>query len=126
MSCRIGCDLLLVAEVRNSVSRFGARYLRRVYTSHELSIAGERADQLAARFAAKEATIKVLRPIDFAVPLSTIEVRHRPGGWCAIVLSGAAARLAADQGLIDFEVSLSHEGDYAMAVVHATVQPQLS
>jgi len=41
--------------------------------------------------------------------------------WCEISLSGRALALAEDQGLGDFQVSLSHEADYAIAVVHATV-----
>ncbi len=121
MSCRIGCDLLAVAEVRNSLDRFGDHYLRRVYTPHEVSSSGRRPHQLAARFAAKEAVIKVLRPADTAVPLNAIEVQRREGGWCEVKLSGPAAALAEDQALGDFQVSLSHEADYAIAVVHATV-----
>ena len=63
---RVGTDVVAVHQVADSVARFGPRYLQRVYTDHELdSCAGSptfRAARLAARFAAKEATIKVLRP----------------------------------------------------------------
>jgi len=41
--------------------------------------------------------------------------------WCEVSLSGSALALAEDQALGDFQVSLSHEADYAIAVVHATV-----
>jgi len=121
-TCRVGCDLMGVADVRASMARFGGRYLRRVYTDHEVASSGAGAPGLAARFAAKEATVKILRAEDEPLPWPSIEVRRSAVGWCELVLSGRAAELADEQGLRDFDVSLSHEADYAMAVVHAQVE----
>jgi holo-[acyl-carrier protein] synthase len=120
---RVGTDVVAVHQVADSVARFGPRYLQRVYTDHELnSCAGSpsvRAASLAARFAAKEATIKVLRPADEPVPWQSIELVRHPSGWIDLGLSGRAAALAADQGLGDFAVSVSHEAGFATAVVIA-------
>ncbi len=118
-TCRVGCDLVAVAEVRASLERFAERYLRRVYTAQEVRSCSGTPPGLAARFAAKEAVVKVLRPADVTLPWPSIEVQRQAGGWCTIALTGAAATLAAQQGLCGFDVSLSHERDYAMAVVHA-------
>ena len=121
---RVGVDVMAVDAVAESIARFGSRYLRRVYTDHELeSSAGApsvRAARLAARFAAKEAAVKVLRPPGHRPDWRAIEVRRHPGGWCDLALSGEAAALAAEQGIGTLAVSLSHEGGVAVAVVVAT------
>ena len=58
---RIGCDVVNVVDVTRSIELFGRRYLDRTFTPHELqTCAGPARDQrLAARFAAKEAVVKV-------------------------------------------------------------------
>ena len=120
---RVGTDVVAVHQVADSVARFGPRYLQRVYTDHELdSCAGSptfRAARLAARFAAKEATIKVLRPVGHQPDWRSLEVRRHPEGWCTMSLSGHAAALAEQAGIAELAVSLTHEGDVAAAVVVA-------
>ena len=77
---RVGADVVSVHQVEASVARFGSRYLERVYTQHELeSSVGRspvRAASLAARFAAKEATFKVLRPVGHQPDWRSVEVRR--------------------------------------------------
>ncbi len=120
---RVGTDVVAVHQVADSVARFGTRYLQRVYTEHEISsCTGSppvRAAGLAARFAAKEATIKVLRPVGHQPDWRSVEVRRDPRGWCTMALSGHAAALADQAGIGDLAVSLTHEGDVAAAVVVA-------
>ena len=123
MGIRVGTDLVAVHEVAESVAGFGSRYLERIYTEHEQnSCSGSaqvRAASLAARFAAKEATIKVLRPVGHQPEWKSIEVLRHPAGWCTMALSGCAAALAEDAGISQLAVSLTHEGDMAAAVVVA-------
>ena len=120
---RVGSDVLSVQQVTKSVACFGDRYLRRVFTEHEIiSARGTplvQAARLAARFAAKEATIKVLRPIEHQPDWRSMEVQRHAGGWCTMALSGHAANLAEEAGITDLAVSLTHEGDVAAAVVVA-------
>jgi holo-[acyl-carrier protein] synthase len=124
---RVGADVVAVTQVAESVDTFGARYLRRVYTEHELASStgtpAVRAASLAARFAAKEATIKVLRPSGHQPDWRSMEVRRHAEGWCTMALSGHAAVLAEEAGVADLAVSLTHEGDVAAAVVVALCQP---
>ncbi len=112
-----------VESVRSSIRTHKSRYLERVYTERELSDcrtdAGVDPRRLAARFAAKEATMKVLRPRDEAIPWRSIEVCRQPSGWVGIELSGAAAALAADAGVSELALSIAHEGELASAVVIA-------
>jgi holo-[acyl-carrier protein] synthase len=113
--------------VSGAIAAFGDRYLRRIYTAAELAYcqaARDPAAHLAARFAAKEAAIKVLRPrtADEGLDWRSLETVRSEEGACRLVLHGAAARLAARQRLAEFEVSLTHAEDYAAAVVVAATQ----
>jgi holo-[acyl-carrier protein] synthase len=124
MNLRVGIDLASVDAVRESIETHAERYLERVYTQTELSDCGAPgeidAERLASRFAVKEATMKTLRPTaDDAVPWHTIEVRRDEIGTIDVALSGRAAELAADAGISGFDASLSHEADFAAAVVIA-------
>jgi holo-[acyl-carrier protein] synthase len=127
MPMRVGIDLVSVKDVRESMRQHGEHYLRRVYTERELhdcQTAGHLDPQrLAARFAAKEATLKVLRPDQEAVPWQAIEVIRNPAGWVELSLSGSAATLARASGLDEISLSISHEGDFATAVVCAQGPP---
>ena len=123
MPIRVGIDLVSVEAVAESIREHGDRYLQRVYTEAELrdcqGAQGVAAERLAARFAAKEAALKVLRPSDEAIPWREIEVVRDPAGWVELELNGRALISARDQGLDDFAVSVSHEADYATAIVVA-------
>lgn len=122
---RTGIDLVAVAEVADAIQAHGPRYLERVYTD------GERRDcqnadgswaveRLAARFAAKEAAIKVLRPgPDTPVPWRSVEVHRDEDGWTGLRWHGETARLAEREGLRDVALSLTHERQTAASVVVA-------
>lgn len=120
-SIRVGVDVVDVRRISASIATFGDRFLRRVFTAHELMTAtgddSERAHRLAARFAAKEATLKVLRPDRHWVDWRTIEVRRFEAGYCEIALHGAAATLAVRAGIRALSVSMTHEDDIAAAIV---------
>ncbi len=122
---RVGVDVTSVADVAASIDRFGDRYLQRVFTEHELASCPRRSSTaaagLAARFAAKEAAIKVLEP-DGAMPdWRSMEVRRRASGAVALRLTDRAADLAADAGIRSLAVSLTHERGFAAAVVVAVI-----
>jgi holo-[acyl-carrier protein] synthase len=125
-SIRVGADVVQVGQVADSIACFGDRYVRRLYTEHEIaSCAGPpsvTSAGLAARFAAKEATLKVLRPRGHRPEWRSIEVRRHDDGWCSMSLSGYAAELAAQAGIDDLAVSLTHEAGIAGAVVVAHCQ----
>jgi holo-[acyl-carrier protein] synthase len=111
-SLRVGTDIESIDDVRASIARFGERYARRIFTDHEIDSCGGltsmAAPGLTARFAAKEAVIKVLRPVDLIPTWRSIEVRRTPGGSPAIHLTDDAASLACDAGITDISISMSH------------------
>lgn len=119
MPLRVGIDLVSVESVDDAIREHADRYLERIYTARELADCAGSPERLAARFAAKEAVLKILRPDDDAVPWRTIEVVRNRGGWVELALSGPAAARARETGVTGFAVSLTHEATFASAVVVA-------
>jgi holo-[acyl-carrier protein] synthase len=119
MTSTIGIDLVRVSRIQESLDKFGERFMRRVFTDGEIAYAtaapAQTAERLAARFAAKEAAIKAL---DVANTGSwrDIEVQRAASGKCMLALHGGVRQAA---GRVAVSLSLSHEGDYATAVVLA-------
>jgi len=121
---KVGTDLVAVANVAASVSLFGTRFLDRLFAPGEVaycrSAPALMAERLATRFAAKEATIKVLRPGDVGLDWRMIEVVADPvDGAPRLVLRGSATALARTRGITSLALSLSHEAGYASATVVA-------
>jgi holo-[acyl-carrier protein] synthase len=125
---RLGFDLAQVSAIDESLQCFGERFAQRLFTTHELAYADGgrvvRAQRLAARFAAKEAVIKALGLSEAGVDWREIEVVKLSGGSCAISLHGRVAQLASAMGAGPVSLSLSHEGDYAGAVVTVPLSTQ--
>jgi holo-[acyl-carrier protein] synthase len=117
----IGSDLAEVARIRASRERFGDRFLHRVYTETELAYALSKAnkdERLAARFAAKEAGMKALGTgLSGGITWRDFGVGREPSGKPTLLLSGAAARIAASQGVRKIHLTMTHTAEMAMAVV---------
>jgi holo-[acyl-carrier protein] synthase len=117
-----GIDLVAIDEVEESLLAQGERYLNHVYTKVEQRECRSDPRRLAARFAAKEATAKVLAvSADEALPWPSIEVTQDAGAPPAIRLTGEAAALAERRGIHSLSLSLTVRSSSAMAVVVAEV-----
>ena len=124
MTVRVGTDLALISQTQASIDEFGERYLRRIFTAGELTDCDARGAgrvaSLTARFAAKEALLKALAPEPTATPpWTSMEVVVASSGAPSLQLHGECAELAQTRGVSSFAVSLTHEADYASAVVVA-------
>jgi holo-[acyl-carrier protein] synthase len=121
---RIGCDVMEIEDVHDSLATFGDRYLRKVFTASEIDDCQgrNRAQRLAARFAAKEAVIKAFAEPSMSFPLREIEV-IRDGSLPLLRLSGTVAERAQHQGWLSSSLSLSHADCHAMAVVVVVCRP---
>jgi holo-[acyl-carrier protein] synthase len=117
----VGLDLVQIRHIQSSVEQFGRRFLDRIFTEGELRYcmaeSGPSTSRLAARFAAKEATRKILCLEDEAITWRSIEVVRTSSGWCDLLLHGPARSLAEKAGYLGFSLSMTHESDYASAVV---------
>ncbi len=124
MPLTTGVDIIEIERVQQAITRHGERFLRRIYTPEEQNRYRNRLPELAVRFAAKEAVAKALgvglRPIGaHGIGWQEVEVLPDPLGKPEVYLSGRAAALAAEQGLHQWAISLSHSREYAVAFVIA-------
>lgn len=119
MILRTGIDMVDIDRLGRLVGRYGQRFLQRVFTPQEVEECAGRVDSLAARFAAKEAAAKALGCGIGPVAWVEIEIIRAGGGAPSLRLSGNAARLAAEQGLTHWSLSLSHTPRLAIAAVVA-------
>src|SRR6476660_4650795 len=99
----MGTDLIEVDRIRQSVDRYGDKFLRRVYTEKESAYAMSKrnfAERLAGRFAVKEAGMKAIGTgWRRGVTWRDFEVINEPGGRPTLRLTGAAGRIAQGFGV---------------------------
>jgi len=116
-----GIDIAEVPRIRQSIERFGDRFLQRIYTPGEIRYCdskANRAERYAARFAAKEAAMKALGTgWNHGVRWRDCEVVRQPGGRPTIAFHGKAAEFAARLGVKNAALSLTHTAEQAMAQV---------
>ncbi|MDQ6835041.1 MAG: holo-ACP synthase [Actinomycetota bacterium] len=123
MAIRVGLDLVCADTVTEGIEAHAERYLSRIYTEREVADcrSGDRLhpQRLAARFAAKEATWKVLDVGDHPVSWLEVEVVTDARGEMGLSLTGNAARLADNAGISSLQLSLTHQRTAAAAIVIA-------
>ncbi len=112
----VGVDIVEVGRIAGAIERWGARFLKRIFTPAEIAYCSEKAraaESFAVRFAAKEAFAKALK-IGRASIWREVEVVRgetpRPG----VLLHGAARELVGGRRV---DLSLSHAQSHAVAVV---------
>lgn len=124
----IGLDLVKIARVEAIARRWQDRFLQRVYTEDERRASFSRAGpyaSLAGRFAAKEAMLKALGTgWSAGVSWQDIQVLNEVGGRPVATVQGRTGVLVQQAGVTRIHVSLSHDGDYAMAEVILTNETQ--
>jgi holo-[acyl-carrier protein] synthase len=120
----LGTDMIEIARIEQSISRFGESFLHRIYTPAEIAYCQQKrktaAESFAARFAAKEAAAKALGTgISRGVTWRELEVLRSPGQRPTLHLSGRAAAIAAHLGVRHLALTLSHTRELAIAIVVA-------
>jgi holo-[acyl-carrier protein] synthase len=116
-----GIDIAEVPRIRQSIARFGDRFLQRIFTAGEIRYCDSKANRVeryAARFAAKEAAMKALGTgWSHGVRWRDCEVVRLPGGRPTITFHGRADEIAAKLGVKNAALSLSHTAEQAIAQV---------
>ncbi len=116
----VGIDIIEIARIKHVLDRFPTRFLERCFTPRERERYGNRPAELAARFAAKEATMKALGTGTHGVHWRDIETLPNRRGKPILILHGTAAARADLLGFTHFAISLTHSRTDAMATVVAT------
>jgi holo-[acyl-carrier protein] synthase len=113
----VGVDVIEIDRIAEILRQHGERFLRRIYTERERERYATRVAELAARFAAKEATSKALGTGIRGLTWRDMEVLSNRRGKPILVLHGGAAARADALGLTHFDISLTHSRTLAMAFV---------
>jgi holo-[acyl-carrier protein] synthase len=133
MTVTIGVDLVHVPSFAELLGDRASAFAGATFSDAERAYAttaasGDPARHLAARYAAKEAALKALdhaaalRGVDPpTVSPGAIEVLRDARGRPSLALHGAAGDLADRLGVARASVSLSHDGEYALAFVTLTL-----
>lgn len=117
----IGTDLVVISRIQRLVDLHGDRFLLRIFTERERAECLRRkrsGEALALRWAAKEAVMKALGTgYREGVIFHDIEVFHHPSGRPDLRFTGPTAERARALGMTNAFVTLTHDGDLALAVV---------
>jgi holo-[acyl-carrier protein] synthase len=126
LNIRLGTDIVHIPRIKTALDRFGERFLQRVYTPIEqqdfltqdslTDVANYRGIvRLAGRWAAKEAVVKALGTGWRGIRYIDVEIQRQTNGEPHVCLYGSACASANHWGSCQWQLSLSHDGDYAIA-----------
>ncbi|HLF66594.1 MAG TPA: holo-ACP synthase [Gammaproteobacteria bacterium] len=117
----IGTDIVQIARIDKSLTRFGDRFAQRVLTEEEYAIFLQQSDQaryLSGRFAAKEAAVKALGTgFSQGIGFTQIGVRHDAAGKPELYFLGLALKKIQQKNAGAAHLSITHEKEYALAFV---------
>lgn len=115
----IGTDLVAVSRIKDSVEKYGERFLKKIFTEREIEYCNRFKDtehlHFAARFAAKEAFSKAIGTgMAQGFKFKEVGIKNLKSGKPEIELFGG---LAEKYGALISHVSLSHTDTDALALV---------
>jgi holo-[acyl-carrier protein] synthase len=114
-----GLDMIECERIRQSVEKFGARFLDRIFHADEREYANRRKfphRHLAARFAAKEAISKAFGTgIGGRLGWKDLEIRRHANGAPYLQLHANGEKLLRERGADRVMISLTHTEHYAAA-----------
>ena len=117
----IGTDVCSIGRIQKSLDRFGNRLVNRILTPEErlrFARVKDKAGHLAKRFAAKEAFSKAIGTgIHPPFTWHSITVTRNPNGKPGVQPSPLMAKHLKKLGVTEYHISLTDDGDVAMAFV---------
>ncbi|MBA30931.1 MAG: holo-[acyl-carrier-protein] synthase [Chloroflexi bacterium] len=110
-----GIDMIEINRIQSVLNQYEERFLNKIFTKNEQIYCKKRSKQLASRFAAKEAVMKLLGTGVRGIPWKSIEITRKRGAPPEILLHGNAIKRAKKMGITRIALSLSHSKKYAIA-----------
>ena len=116
-----GIDIVAIKRIREAETKWGRRFLDRVFTEGEIRYSLNHKSphiHLAARFASKEAMMKAVGTgLRDGIRWTDIEVINKESGRPGVVLHGKVKDIAGSMGVTGIHMSISHDEAYAIAQV---------
>ena len=108
----IGNDIVEVKKIKKLISKYGVKFLNKIFTKEEQEFCKQRMDSsihFSGRFAAKEAVKKVLLQINNSqIPLKEIEIKRKINSPPRVYVRNIFKK--------EIIISISHTKKYATAV----------
>jgi holo-[acyl-carrier protein] synthase len=119
---RVGLDVVVVSRVKQMYEKRPRQFVQRLFSKDEATYClaaarpCRRYQRFAGRIAAKEAVMKVLGKGWPHVPWTDIEIDRDGSGQPIAKLRGKALELMERHKLAHIQVSITHDGEIAVAV----------
>ena len=121
MIAGVGIDIVSISRIERLIDRYGDRFLGKVFTERERDEGSRRAVQapfFAARFAAREAFYKALGTgWGRGLSLKEVSITTAEAGRPLLDIGERIGEEIKGRGIDQWHVSLTHDGDSAIAVV---------
>lgn len=117
----IGVDIASIERMKLAINRSGEKFLNLVYSKKEQDYceqAEKKYERYSACWAAKEAAVKALGTgFRYSISFKDIELISGDGSRPTLDLSGKFLEIMKEKKVNHSQVSISHEGESAVAVV---------
>ncbi len=124
----LGTDIVEISRIGQMIERHGDTFLNRVFTETENEYCGSKKNKeqhYAGRWAAKEAVMKTLGTgFIKGIGWKDIEIINLKSGKPTIVISGGVKLHAAEMGITEILITISHSREFATATAIALGNPQ--
>ena len=114
----IGTDIIEIDRIKNSIEKYGDRFLSKIYTLTEIEYCQSKVNKyqhFAARFAAKEAVYKALATgWQEVLSWQEIEIFNEATGMPHVTMRGKLKEFLADDKSL--KISISHSKNYVVSV----------
>ncbi|MCX7994383.1 MAG: holo-ACP synthase [candidate division WOR-3 bacterium] len=120
----IGIDIIEVARIKSAIERH-KRFIDKIFAPEEIKFSDRgvfRYEELAGRFAAKEAVLKAIKTgWRKGISYRNVVILNEKSGAPYVVLSGRAKEICDELKIIRIFVSISHTKELAIGLAIATI-----
>jgi holo-[acyl-carrier protein] synthase len=114
----IGTDIIEIDRIKDSIEKYGDRFLSKIYTPAEIEYCLSKSNKyqhFAARFAAKEAVYKALATgWQEVLSWQDIEIFNESTGMPVVTMCGKLKKFLSDDK--NLKISISHSKNYVVSV----------
>ena len=114
----VGIDIVQISRIEKALSK--ENFEKKILSEKEISISTKKVQSIAASFAAKEAFSKAIGTGIRGFEFKDISVLHEENGKPYFEFGEKVQSILDNKGITEVELSITHEKEYAVAVVTAS------
>ena len=115
-----GVDIVQISRIEKIISNKRDSFINKIFTEKEIEYINKNGNSprtIAGLYASKEAISKALGTGIGKVAWQDMEIHHDDRGKPMVYISHNQESLLMEMGINKFDLSISHDGDYAIAFV---------